>query len=94
MSIELGADCSCLGADDDHLHMICSFKSAHDPGMVLKNMKSFTAMKLLDAIIKNTKESRKENMLNIFEASEKKAAVIFVLNFGNTKTILYCWIQN
>ena len=94
MPIEPGVDCSCLGADDNHLHMICSFKSVNDPGMVLKNMESFTVMKLLDAIIKNTKESRKENMLNIFEASEKKAAVIFVLNFENTKTMLYCWIQH
>lgn len=65
----------------NHLHMICSFKSVNDPGMVLKNMKSFTAMKLLDAIIKNPKESRKENMLNIFEAAGKKSSSNFRFKF-------------
>jgi putative transposase len=36
-------------------------------GMVMRNIKSFTAMKLIDSIIKNPKESRREWMLNIFE---------------------------
>ena len=35
--------------------------------MVIKNIKSFTAMKLIDAIINNPQESRKKWMLNLLE---------------------------
>ncbi len=35
--------------------------------MVIKNIKSFTAMKLIDAIINNPQESRKRWMLDLFE---------------------------
>ena len=35
--------------------------------MVMKNIKSFTAIKLIDAIINNPQESRKKWMLNLFE---------------------------
>ena len=35
--------------------------------MVLKNIKSFTVLNIIDAIIKNPKERRKEWMLRIFE---------------------------
>ena len=58
----------------NHLHMICSFHAKQEPGLVLKNMKSFTAIKLIDAIINNRKESRKEYMLNLFEAEGKKSS--------------------
>ena len=51
----------------NHFHLICSFINDNEPGMVLKNIKSFTAIKLIDAIINNEKESRKEWMLDIFE---------------------------
>ena len=37
-------------------------------------MKSFTAIKLIDAIINNPKESRKEYILNLFEAEGKKSS--------------------
>ena len=50
----------------NHFHMICSFKN-ENPGMVLKNIKSFTALKLIDAIINNPQESRREWLLKIFE---------------------------
>ena len=50
----------------NHFHMICSFKNAN-PGMVLKNIKSFTALKLIDAVINNPQESRREWMLKTFE---------------------------
>ena len=59
---------------DGHLHMICSFDAKQEPGLVLKNMKSFTAIKLIDAIINNRKESRREYMLNLFEAEGKKSS--------------------
>ena len=61
----------------NHLHMICSFKTGNDPGLVLRNMKSFTAMKLIDAIINNQTESRRENMLNVFESEGKKSSSNF-----------------
>lgn len=55
----------------NHFHMICSFINGHDPGLVLKNIKSFTAIKIIDAIINNPQESRREFMLNIFEKNGK-----------------------
>ena len=65
----------------NHLHLICSFENGKDPGLVLKNMKSFTAMKLVDAVINNPKESRKENFLNIFESEGKKSSCNFRFKF-------------
>ena len=58
----------------NHLHMICSFDAKQEPGLVLKNMKSFTAIKLIDAIINKPKESRKEYMLNLFKGEGKKSS--------------------
>lgn len=58
----------------NHLHMICSFHAKQEPGLLLKNMKSFTAIKMIDAIINNPKESRREYMLNLFEAEGKKSS--------------------
>jgi len=40
--------------------------------MVLKNIKSFTAMKIIDAIIKNLQESRKNWMLDLFEKNGQR----------------------
>jgi putative transposase len=40
--------------------------------MVLKNIKSFTAMKIIDAIIKNRQESRKNWMLDLFEKNGQR----------------------
>ncbi len=51
--------------------MICSFKEGYDPGLVIKNIKSFTALKIIDAIINNPKESRKEWLLPLFESYGK-----------------------
>jgi REP element-mobilizing transposase RayT len=44
----------------NHFHLIYSCSSDHDPATVLKNIKSYTALKIIDAIIRNPKESRKE----------------------------------
>jgi REP element-mobilizing transposase RayT len=65
----------------NHLHRICSCKPNHDLALVLRNMKSFTAVKLIDAIIKNAKESRRENMLNVFECEGKKSSSNFRFKF-------------
>jgi putative transposase len=51
----------------NHFHMICSFINNAKPGLVIKNIKSFTALRLIDAIINNSKESRKHWMLDLFE---------------------------
>ena len=51
----------------NHLHLICSFAGKANPSMVLKNIKSFTAMKIIDAVINNPMESRREWMLDLFE---------------------------
>ncbi len=51
----------------NHFHLISSVINVADHGMVLKNLKSFTAMKIIDAIINNEKESRREWMLDLFE---------------------------
>ncbi len=51
----------------NHFHLICSCINNADPAMVIKNIKSFTAMKLIDAIINNPQESRKRWMLDLFE---------------------------
>ena len=51
----------------NHFHLVYSCINGNEPGTVLKNIKSFTALKIIDAIIKNPKESRKDWMLSIFE---------------------------
>ncbi len=50
----------------NHFHMICSFIHGHEPGIVLKNIKSFTVIKNIDTIINHPQESRKEIMLDVF----------------------------
>jgi putative transposase len=65
----------------NHLHMICSCNSNNNLALILRNLKSFTAMKLIDAIINNPKESRRENMLNVFETAGKKSSSNYKFKF-------------
>ena len=65
----------------NHLHMICSCKPNKDLALILRNMKSFTAMKLIDAIINNPTESSRENMLHVFESEDKKSSSNFQFKF-------------
>ena len=51
------------GTYDQPAHTICSYTTGKDLGDIWRNCKSFTALKLIDAIIKNPKESRKEHLL-------------------------------
>ena len=51
----------------NHFHLICSCTKGNDLGMIIKNIKSFTAIKLIDAIINNEQESRKQWLLALFE---------------------------
>jgi REP element-mobilizing transposase RayT len=65
----------------NHFHLICSFIKNANPSMVLKNIKSFTAMKIIDAIINNPQESRKEWMLDLFEKNGAKMKSNFRFQF-------------
>ncbi|NVO20103.1 MAG: transposase [Bacteroidetes bacterium] len=51
----------------NHLHMIISAKNS-DTSDILRDFKKFTSKKIIKAIIENSKESRKEWMIKIFEA--------------------------
>jgi len=66
---------------DGHLHAICSCKEGHDLGLIWRNIKSFTAMKLIDAVINNSKESRKEYLLHTFATEGKKSCSNFKHKF-------------
>jgi len=46
-------------------------------------------MKLIDAMINKSKESRREGLLHTFEKAGQNAAVIQGLNSGSMKTIRY-----
>jgi hypothetical protein len=39
---------------------------------LIKNIKSFTAMKIMDAIINNPQESRKVSLLDLFEKNGQR----------------------
>jgi len=65
----------------NHLHLIYSCIGQQAPAMVLKNIKSFTAIKLIDAIINNPKESRKEYLLQVLEAEGKKSSSNYRFKF-------------
>ena len=65
----------------NHFHLICSFNNNANPGIVLKNIKSFTAIKIIDAIINNPTENRKQWMLDMFEKNGKKSSSNFRFQF-------------
>jgi hypothetical protein len=45
---------------------MCSFDQGRNPGTVIKNIKSFTAIRIIDKIINNDRESRKNIFLLAF----------------------------
>ncbi|MDP4283974.1 MAG: hypothetical protein Q8891_06090 [Bacteroidota bacterium] len=47
--------------------MISSFINNNNSGGIIKNIKCFTAIKLVDAVINNPQESRKKWMPDSFE---------------------------
>ncbi len=65
----------------NHLHTICSCNEGKDLGLIWRNIKSYTAMKSIDAIINHPKESRKEQLLQIFEDAGKKSSSNFKYQF-------------
>jgi len=65
----------------NHLHTICSCKEGYDLGLIWRNIKSFTAMKLIDAVINHSKENRKEYLLHTFATEGKKSSSNFKHKF-------------
>ncbi|MEO6722632.1 MAG: transposase [Ferruginibacter sp.] len=58
----------------NHLHTICSCKEGQDLGLIWRNIKSFTATQITNAILNNAKESRKENLVYVFESAGKASS--------------------
>ena len=56
-----------MGNYDQSFSLIASCSGDNDISMVIKNIKSFTALKLIDAILNNNIESRREWLIPIFE---------------------------
>ncbi|HEU5365018.1 MAG TPA: hypothetical protein VFU62_05780 [Hanamia sp.] len=56
----------------NHFPLICSFINNASRVMVIKNIRGFTAMKIMDAIINNPQESRKAWMLDLFEKNGQR----------------------
>ncbi|WP_046758044.1 REP-associated tyrosine transposase [Kordia jejudonensis] len=59
----------------NHIHLI--FRSAHeDPSGLIRDFKKYTSKKVIEAIINNPQESRKDWLLSMFEnAGEEKSNV-------------------
>ncbi len=55
----------------NHLHTICSCKEGQDLGLIWRNIKSFTATQITNAVLNNSQESRKQNLQHIFESAGK-----------------------
>lgn len=64
----------------NHLHLICS-SSGQQLAQTLRNMKSYTAMKLIDAIINNPEESRRKSLLHTFEEAGMNSSSNFQFKF-------------
>ena len=62
----------------NHIHLIISKNSTWQLPDIMRDMKKFTAFKLLGAIMENIQESRKEWMLKLFEQAGRA-------NSNNTK---------
>jgi len=65
----------------NHFHTICSCNQGHDLGLTGRNIKSFIAMKLIDAVINHSKQSRKEYLLHSFAREGKKSSSNFKHKF-------------
>jgi putative transposase len=74
----------------NHFHMICTFVNDNDPGVVIKNIKSFTALKMIDAIINNHRKAEESGCWIYLKKTGKQPKAITGFSSGNMKTILYC----
>ena len=58
----------------NHVHMIVSKRGAQPLESIMRDMKKFTSVRILDAIQSSSVESRKEWMLRVFnEAGEENS---------------------
>ena len=55
----------------NHLHLVVSAKN-ENLGDILKDFKKFTSTQIIEAIINNKQESRKDRMLRIFKEEGTK----------------------
>ena len=69
----------------NHVHLIIQKEESFDLSDILRDLKKFTSKKLLQAIINNPKESRKDWMLAIFKSSGAS---------NSNNTIYQFWQQN
>jgi putative transposase len=74
----------------NHLHTICSCNEGKDLGLIWRNIKSFTAMKLIDAITTIPKKAERNICFMYLKKQVKKAAVISGTSFGNMRIIRCC----
>ena len=51
---------------NNHFHLIVSASAGHKIGDIMRDLKKFTAKRIIDAIAQNPEESRKEWMINMF----------------------------
>ena len=67
----------------NHFHMICSFKN-ENPGMVLKNIKSFTALKLIDANWRKYGIKKFRDLAQVFPLDNILNFIIIIVSSGTT----------
>ena len=68
---EKGLMLHCWCIMSNHLHLIASARN-HDLSDILRDFKKFTSKQIIDTIISNEHESRKDWMLKIFKEEGKK----------------------
>ena len=55
----------------NHIHLIVSAKGGYDLTGIIRDMKKYTSKQLVNAIMENSKDGRKEWMLDIFSKAGK-----------------------
>ena len=65
----------------NHLHLVVSAKN-ENLSDILRDFKKFTSKQIIEAIINNKQESRKDWMLQIFKEEGSKTVVIQHINSG------------
>lgn len=58
----------------NHVHLIFRSTGKQNPELLLGDFKRFTSKKIVQAIIENPKESRKENLLSVFKSEAQKSS--------------------
>jgi putative transposase len=77
----------------NHLHLIISRKGNNELAGIIRDLKKFTAVKILKEIELSGIESRKNWMLWIFKSAGTKIRIIQFTNSGGRIIILNYWNQ-